>query len=164
MNRQIRVLVGVIAVVFLLSLSAVGFAQEGRGMGRLQGVVYDKDKNVVPDVTLTLEYLQFSNKKTSVTEKDGSFAFLGLGKGLVKITAEKEGFLKQTVGPIDVSGASTNPKCYITLVKTSEIDPMGENGDEIRDIFTKATALFKEGKYEASLAMFEDFRKQQPEL
>lgn len=159
-----KVIVGVIAVLFIFSFTSIGFAQEGRGTGRLNGMCYDKDKKAVGGVKLTLEYLQFTNKKDIVSEKDGKFAFLGLGKGMVKITAEKEGFIRQTIGPIDVSGARRNPKVFITLVRVTEVDPMGEKGNEARDIFSKANALFKEGQYKASLALFEDFRKEQPEM
>lgn len=165
MNRHMKVLIGVIILWFIFSFPANTFAQEGRGTGRLQGTVCDKEKKPVAGVKLTLEYLQFTNKVTSVSESDGSWAILGLGKGMVKITAEKEGFINQTVGPIDVSGASRNPKVNIILLKPTDSEVAEvDKGAQSRDMFTKGSALFKEGKYEAALALFEDFRKQQPDL
>ncbi len=150
----------VISIIFTLSW---GWAQEGRGGGRLVGVVKDSDGNPLEGVQINLEYLNFDHKLSTVSDKKGNWGFIGLGKGMIKLTAVKEGFL-ESVHSLDVSGVSQNPKQFITMKPISRIEASAQKGDESRDIFMKATALFKERNFEAALALFLDFREQQPTM
>ncbi|RPI70272.1 MAG: tetratricopeptide repeat protein, partial [Desulfobacteraceae bacterium] len=130
---------------------------------RLGGVVYDSEKNPLEGVTVLIEYLQFERKLTTTTNDKGQWAFIGLGKGLVKISIEKEGYVK-AANQLDISTVNPNPRHFITLQKISEINPEGEKGGESVDTFKKASALFSERNFEAALALFEDFRTQQPNM
>ncbi|MGD2087845.1 MAG: tetratricopeptide repeat protein [Candidatus Aminicenantes bacterium] len=141
-----------------------GWAQEGRGKGRLTGEVRDEDKNPIAGVNVTLDYLSYDYQLTDVTDKNGKWAFVGLGMGVVKITAEKDGFIPGGI-QVSVSSVNRNPRQLIILKHVEDIKPgTAEAGDMSRDTFVKATALYKESKYEAALALFQDFRQHQPQL
>jgi len=152
-----------IAILAVLAFSVPGWTQEGRGNGRLSGVVYDSQKEPLENVKVTLEYLQYNRKLTTTTNAKGQWAFIGLGSGVVKVTIEMDGYVSAT-NQINVSTVNQNPRHFITLRKVEEIDPEAEKGSESADLFKKATALFEERKFEAALALFQDFSQQQPEM
>ena len=157
--------VTVVTVVVLLVLvfAPLGRAQEGRGDGRLSGVVYDTDNHPVSGAAVTLEYFAYNRRLTTVTDKKGQWAFLTLGKGQVKVTIEKEGFIS-AFGQVPVSSLGQNPRQSIILRRLAERKP-AETGPaaETEDAFTKAFTLFKERKFETALALFLDFRQRYPD-
>ena len=163
MKKQIlRAAVSVLLIILVFTLA--GWAQEGRGRGRLSGEVQDEDKNPIAGAKLTLDYLSYDYQLTDVSDENGKWAFVGLGRGVVKVSAEKDGFLTEGI-QLSVSSVDRNPKQLIILKRVEDIKPgTGEGGEISRDTFVKATALYKESKYEAALALFQDFRKQQPHL
>lgn len=153
-----------VGLFIILAFNLLGLAQEGRGKGRLSGEVLDENKNPIDGVKLTLEYLGYDYQLTAVSDEKGKWAFIGLGMGMVKINAEKDGFVPSGI-QLNVSSVNRNPKQFITLKRVEDIKPGSTQGGEIsRDTFVKATALYKESKYEAALVLFQDFRQQQPQL
>lgn len=152
----------VLLIMFAFTLS--GWTQEGRGSGRLAGEVRDEDKNPIAGVNLTLDYQSYDYQLTDVSDKNGKWAFVGLGMGVVKITAKKDGFVPSAVR-LRVSSINRNPIQLIIMKRAADIKPVtAEGGDISKDTFVKATTLYKESKYEAALALFRDFRKQRPHL
>ncbi|UCH94240.1 MAG: tetratricopeptide repeat protein [Candidatus Aminicenantes bacterium] len=162
MKKQRKFAAAVVAILFMFAFSLVGWAQEGRGTGRLSGVVYDTDKNPLEGATVTLEYMRYDRKLTTTTNEKGQWAFMGLGKGIVKVSAEKDGYVS-AANQLDVSGVRSNPRQFIYLRSVEEID-VKEKVGEAADTFKKGTALLKERKFEAALALFLDFRQQQPDM
>lgn len=162
MKKQIFRAAAVLLII--LAFTPAGWAQEGRGRGRLGGEVQGEDKNPIAGVKLTLEYLSYDYQMTDISDENGKWAFVGLGMGVVKISAEKEGYLTEGI-QLTVSSVNRNPKQLIILKRIEDIKPESDEGGEVaRDTFVKATALYKESRYEAALALFQDFRKQQPHL
>jgi len=162
MKKQILRAAAVLLIILAFTLAV--WAQEGRGRGRLSGEVQDEDNNPITGVKVTLDYLSYDYQLTGVTDETGKWAFVGLGMGMVKITAEKDGFVTSGI-QLSVSSVNRNPKQLIILKRVKDIKPGTAEGGEIsRDTFLKATALYKESRYEAALALFQDFRKQQPHL
>lgn len=153
-----------VGLFIILAFTLMGLAQEGRGKGRLSGVVQDENQNPIAGVKLKLEYMGYDYQLTAVSDEKGKWAFIGLGMGMVKIDAEKDGFVPSGI-QLNVSSVNRNPKQFITLKRIEDIKPgAAEEGEVSRDTFIKATALYKESKYEAALALFRDFRQQQPNL
>jgi tetratricopeptide (TPR) repeat protein len=151
-------------LLIILVFTAAGWAQEGRGKGRLTGEVQDEDKNPLAGVKLTLQYLGYDYQLTGVSDEKGKWAFIGLGMGTVKVAAEKDGFVPGGI-QLNVSSINRNPRQLIVLKRVQDIQPGTAEGGEIsKDTFVKAAALYKESQYEAALALFQDFRNQQPQL
>lgn len=163
MKNQMLSIIAVLILVMVFS-SVPGWGQEGRGKGRLAGDVHDEDNKPIEGVNLNLQYMGYDYQLTAVSDEKGKWAFVGLGRGTVKITAEKDGFLPSSIKVV-VSSVNRNPKVDIPMKRVEDIKPgTGEGGTISKDTFEKATALYKESKYETALALFLDFRKQQPQL
>jgi tetratricopeptide (TPR) repeat protein len=168
-NRMKRPAVAIVTLMVLLVgvFAPGGRAQEGRGHGRLYGEIYDSDNHPVAGATVTLQYLDYNRRLTTVTNKKGQWAFINLGKGEVKVTIDKEGFIS-AMGQLNVSGLGHNPGQSIILRRLAENDPAGTEPEieakvEAVDSFTKGLILFEEHKYEAALALLLDFRQQYPD-
>ncbi|MCP5107447.1 MAG: tetratricopeptide repeat protein [bacterium] len=162
MRRQITIVLAfVIAAVFLAAPALHG--QEGSGTGRLIGNVIDKDKKPLEGVKVTIEYMKFNRKLEKITDDRGRFAFLGLGKGMVRMKAEKEGFVDEGL-QFNVSGVKRNPKKIIMMKRVEEIDPNAKSRDTSKNSFSEGLALFKARKFQEALTRFEKFREMQPKL
>ena len=75
------------AVICCLS-GAFGTAQSGPA-GKLAGLVVDASDNVMPGVSIGLRGLE---SRTTVTDKDGRFAFASLTAGDYELWARLEGY------------------------------------------------------------------------
>ena len=62
MKQPNRIFFVVAALVVMFAVGSTGWAQEGRGNGRLTGIVYDSDKNPIEGVKVTLEYRTYTNQ------------------------------------------------------------------------------------------------------
>ena len=150
-------------MMFLIIFTGNIIAQEGNGQGRLKGFVLDTDKKPVKGAKVTLEYLKYSKKIETITDKKGKFSFLGLGVGDIRISAEKEGFVvggNQT----RVSGAQRNPTQYIKLKKLSEVKAKDDPNAKIKDEFSQAINLFDDGKFDKALELFLSFQQKKPDM
>ena len=161
MKRQIVLSIIVLALSF--SVSYMLLSQEGRGLGRLKGFVYDIEKNPIEGVTLTLEYMGFDRKLTTTSNKKGNWKFGTLGKGVVRVTAEKEGFRNETI-QFDVSGVMKNPVQYITMRRLTEVDPNLKKNKLSKDKFSQAKVLFEERKFNEALVLFQKCFELQPKM
>ncbi|MCP5053407.1 MAG: tetratricopeptide repeat protein [bacterium] len=165
MRKQMIAAVAVAFIFIAGSFSTALFAQEGRGLGRLKGFVLDSNKNPLTGVKVTIEYKKFNHKLTTTSEEGGKFIFLGLGPGVVQIIAEKEGYVTGGIG-LKVSGINKNPIQHIILKKNSEMPKTQEQDqhDALRSQFQKADDLFKDRKFDAALAIYKDFQKNDPKF
>lgn len=168
MKKQIFTIkaIGLILSIFACAslLTSTLPAQEGRGSGRVRGVVYDTDKKPIEGVKLTLNYVTFSNSQVTTSDKKGKWIFYGLGYGEVKISAEKDGYIQNGIRFL-VSGVQKNPKQFITLKKVTEVEPTENDANSAaRSSFIKANTLFEERKFEEALALYRDFLQMQPKL
>lgn len=147
------------AIIFSFSLPG----QEGRGNGRLVGYIIDKEKNPIKGVKLTLEYLSFNYKLTTISDAKGKWTFARLGLGTVKIITEKEGFAKSGI-QLKVSGVKKNPIKHIIMKRLSEIQPKKDENTFMRNEFLKANSLFKERKFEEALTLYNDILEKKPQM
>ena len=79
---------GLSAVVICCLSGALGAAQS-RPAGRLSGLVVDSSDNVMPGVSIGL---RGPEGRSTVTDKDGRFAFTSLTAGDYELWARLEGF------------------------------------------------------------------------
>jgi tetratricopeptide (TPR) repeat protein len=159
-NRTLRVLgLAVIALAICGSMSA----QEGRGVGRIGGVVVDLEGNPIEGAKLVLSFAQNQNLKfESASNKKGEWSFLGLGTGNWKLAIAAKGYL-----PVDktlyVSQLSVNPKVTVKLQK----GVMGGGGfiadDTSFEFLEKGNQLLNEQKYDEALAAYQQFLEKNPQ-
>lgn len=152
----------VILISLLLIASSVS-AQAGRGKGRIQGIVVDKSGKGIPSVKISLEFLQNEKIKwETTTNKDGEWAFLGLGTGMWRVTASAEGYISSFT-EIYVRQLERNPKIIITLEKFEESLQVTHKKEESLSILEKAAKLFNEKKYDETISLLEEFLAKNPE-
>ena len=147
-----------------LVAAGLGFAQAGRGVGRLGGVVLDPDGNPMEGVKVKIVFSQ--NDKMileQATGKKGEWSFIGLGTGNWEFTAMAPGFMPQTK-TLYVSQLGVNPRLAITMQKI----PKGGGGAVANEatfaILEKGNQLFKEAKYDEAIVQFQDFLAKNPNL
>ena len=140
------------------------YSQEGRGAGRLTGTVVEEAGNPIDGAIITLQYAEFSNKLTAVSNNKGQWAFIGLGKGVVTVTAAKEGFTPAFI-QLEVSGAKKNPEKKIVLRKTAGNAPPAEGiSDSSKEFLLQGNALFEQKKFVEALALYQGFLDKYPML
>ncbi len=156
--------IALVALAFALS-SAVGgslLAQEGLGKGRINGTVTDESDNPLEGVKITVKEMQTGTVLEGVSDKKGHFAVAGMGTGLWKVTATKQGY-----GPSEVNypvrQLTRNPPITFKLKKLTGLAGLMADEDALK-MFDEGNALLKEGKPDEALTIFEDFRTKYPEV
>jgi len=153
----------VLTVLFLLlAIARPGLGlQEGRGTGRLLGIVVDEAGKPVEGAAITLEYLEFSRRLTTVTNAKGQWGFIGLGRGAVKVEAEKEEFAKSMIQML-VSGVNKNPDQRIVLKKGARGGVQADITDSLKAALTEADKAFEEKKYTEAMVIYQDLADKNP--
>lgn len=161
MKKQILFSAAVVLAVFICS--SILPAQEGRGMGRINGVVLDEDKDPIEGVEIHLQATNFNLSMTTKSNAKGEWGFLGFGRDVFMFTFKKEGYLT-TSAQLVLSGVDKNPAQQIILKKAPEI-PKGAIvvTEAVKADFKKADALFKEKKYAEALPYYEAIVRKNPE-
>ena len=164
MKKKKAVLFVVHTSLLILALSGPGiYSQEGRGSGRLTGTVVDEAGKPVEGALITLEYLQFTNKLTAVSNAKGQWGFIGLGKGVISITTAKEGFSPSTI-QLEVSGVKKNPEPKIILKRVTGNVAAEGLSDGSKELLLQGNTLFEQKKFAEALALYQQFIDKYPSL
>jgi Tfp pilus assembly protein PilF len=152
-------IIGLVALAAGLA-AGLGFAQAGRGVGRIGGVVLDAEGNPMEGIKVAIVFSQNDKMKfDQLTSKKGEWSFIGLGTGNWEFTAMATGCMPLTK-TLYVSQLGVNPKVTVTMQKI----PKGGSGvvaDEATFvILEKGNQLFKEAKYDE----YQDFLAKNPNL
>jgi len=146
--------------LFILALGTGPYSQEGRGQGRLIGSVVDEAGNPVEGAKITLRYERFTNTLTTTSNANGQWGFIGLGRGDITLTVEKEGFAESVI-PLQVSGIKQNPQPKVILKKKTDNAASGLS-ERSREMLLQGSALFEEKKYAAAAALYQEFLDENP--
>jgi tetratricopeptide (TPR) repeat protein len=155
--------IGLLVLAGLVA-AGLGFAQAGRGVGRLGGTVIDTDGKPMENVKVTLVFSQNDKMRfEQVTGKKGDWSFLGLGTGNWDLTAIAPGFMPQTKA-LYVSQLGVNPKVTVTLQKIPKAGS-GLVADEATfALLEKGNQLYKDAKFAEALVQFQQFLEKNPNL
>jgi hypothetical protein len=156
-------IIGLVALAAGLA-AGLGFAQAGRGVGRIGGVVLDAEGNPMEGIKVAIVFSQNDKMKfDQLTSKKGEWSFIGLGTGNWEFTAMATGCMPLTK-TLYVSQLGVNPKVTVTMQKI----PKGGSGvvaDEATFvILEKGNQLFKEAKYDEAIVQYQDFLAKNPNL
>jgi tetratricopeptide (TPR) repeat protein len=160
--KRIDTLLGVGLLVLFFSGSGLCL-QEGRGTGRLLGIVTDEAGNPVEGAAITLEYQEFTRRLTTATNGKGQWGFIGLGRGGVSVTSEKEGFAKSAI-QLFVSGVNKNPDQKIVMKKISGSEAAPGIGDSAKEALAEGNKYFEEKRFTEALVLYQDFVEKNPAL
>ena len=147
-------------MIFVVLFSVAGaLAQAGRGIARLGGVGVDPNGKPIPSAKVVLTFAKDENvKKETTSDKNGECGFIGTGDWTVSASAP--GFVpaSQTVY---VSQLQTVPKVTIKL-KIGEKAPGVVQDEASFTVLEQANQSYKDGKYDAALALFQQFLDKPP--
>ncbi len=151
-----------IACVALLALlAAPGFAQAGRGQGRLSGKVFDKDGNPLAGAAVQMVYESGAGAIfDAVTDSKGVWGIIGLGTGTWTITVKATGYLPVSQS-VYIRQLQRNPSVDIRLEKEAIGSGVVQDEDSFADL-EQGNKLFEEGRYDSALVMYEEFLKKNP--
>ncbi len=159
---RINVLSKTALMIFIVLFSAAGAqAQAGRGVARLGGVVVDPNGKPIPSAKVVLTFAKDENvKKETTSNKNGEWGFIGIGTGDWTVTASAPGFVpaSQTVY---ISQLQIVPKVTIKL-KKGEKAPGVVQDEASFTLLEQANQFYKDGKYDAALALFQQFLDKNP--
>jgi tetratricopeptide (TPR) repeat protein len=149
-----------VLVAAALALAAPAFAQDWKGMGRLEGRVLDPDGKPLPDVTVKMNLPARGGGTTIKTDKKGHWAIGGIAAGAWEIDLEAPGY---AVKRITLNLPSENARLAPVDVKLEKAAPTGPP-PEVREALEKGDAAFKEGRFPDARAQYEKLLGLRPEL
>lgn len=145
----------------ILGLTLALPAQDDLGRGRISGDVIDESGVKVPEALVIVESPRSSTRFEAKTDKKGHFAVAGLGTGIWRVTAAKEGYLNAAT-ETQVSQLTANPPVLLTLKRTSAGGAAPST--EAAGLLDSGNALLKAGRYDEALAAFEEFAAKFPDV
>jgi tetratricopeptide (TPR) repeat protein len=149
-----------VLVAAALALAVPAFAQDWRGMGRLEGRVLDPDGKPLPDVTVKMKLPSRGGGTTIKTDKKGHWAIGGIASGAWEIDLEAPGY---AVKRITLNLPSESARLAPIDVKLEKAAPTGPP-PEVREALEKGDAAFKEGRFADARAQYEKLLALRPEL
>ena len=160
MNRNFKKTLSTLAC--FLFVSAMVFAQAGRGKGRLTGFVVDEKGEPVVNVTVKLEFEKGGLKSETLTGSKGEWSFISLGTGNVMLTASAEGFL-DTMAQAFVQQLEKNPPVKMVLREDKEKKVRIKDQASIQEL-EQGNILYNERKFDEALEIFLKFAELNPNV
>lgn len=141
-------------------------AQQGRGRGRIHGKVQDTKGNPVEGAKITAVHARFKITFEGKSDKNGSWAIAGLGTGLFRLTATKEGYEPVNYDMKVSQFSRNNPPVTLTLEKKGvpEASIPGLKNKESLALFEEGNTLFQAKKYEQAAAKYKEFLSLNPAI
>ena len=145
---------------FLLAGSV--WAQVGIGRGRLSGFVVDESQNRIPKAKIVCEFIEkIEIKKEDISNDKGEWAILGLGTGMWRVTASKEGYIPAFT-EVYVRQLERNPQVTLSLKKIEGIDTLPSEQESL-NMLEQANLLFQDQKYDEAISLMQQFLEQNPD-
>ncbi len=153
-----------VAALALMTIAIPAFlaAQEGLGRGRISGDVRDESGAGIPGVQIVAQIQGGDVQFESKTDKKGHFAVAGLGTGVWKFTASKEGFVT-AVKSHEVHQLRTNEPVAIVMKKATSVEALQSDRPGLEAI-DKGNTLVAEGRFDEGIAAFDQFLAKYPDV
>ncbi len=165
-NVRIRNVTKIVLAGFVLTALGgslwISAAQANLGRGRINGDVVDENGAPVVGAKIVAAFVKGTTTRDGVSDKKGRFAIAGLGTGIWRITASKEGFVESFV-EMDVSQIKANPPITLTMKKLADLQGSQSDKSGI-ELIDRGNALLREEKYDEAIAVFGEFQAQHPDV
>jgi tetratricopeptide (TPR) repeat protein len=161
--RKKRLLTFVAVVFSLLLFFHEGDAQAGRGKARLGGIVIDEARNPIASAKVILQFMkeEESVQRETTTDKNGEWAFLGLGSGNWRIMVTAQGY-QPLSRDVVVSQIEINPKVVLVMKKLESLEASSIKDADSLVFIDRATQLFNEKNYDEALTLLQQFLEKNP--
>ncbi|MHB8054277.1 MAG: tetratricopeptide repeat protein [Candidatus Aminicenantales bacterium] len=153
------VIAGILAGILFLGLSVAVSAQENLGRGRIGGLVTDESEVPIAGAKITAISTKSEARLEGVSDKKGRFSIIGLGTGLWRFVAQKEGYADASLD-VEVFQLKQNPPLAIVL-KKAEVAVEAETGVPLID---QGNAALEQEKYDEAIALYRQFQAQSPDV
>ncbi len=151
-----------IAILISLFLTDSIQAQEGRGMGRINGIVQDEAGAPIANAKIKVTSLAEIKVEFDTTSNEtGKWAILGLGTGMWRVTASAEGYYPAYTD-IDVKQLKRNPEVILTLKKIAQSEMPAIQDEASFALFEQGNQFFVEKKYDEAISAYEQFLQTNP--
>ncbi|MGB9894047.1 MAG: tetratricopeptide repeat protein, partial [Candidatus Saccharicenans sp.] len=165
-SNPLRTAFGLILFSLILiafwSASPLLLGQENLGRGRITGTVSDEADNPIEGAKITVQSLATKTVLEGVSDKKGHFAVAGLGTGIWRVKASKEGYLPSQID-YDVKQLTRNPPIIFKLKKASGVTALAADEGMLK-LFEQGNNLLNEGQVDEALKIFEDFITKYPDI
>ena len=149
-----RVLAAVVA------LAGPAFAQDWKGMGRLEGKVVDAQGAPVVGASVKLARASDGGGTTIKTDKKGRWAIAGIAAGTWNIDVDAPGY---TTARVSISLPSESARVAPSELKLEKAAPAGP-APEVVQALEKGEAAYKAGNFPVARAEFEKLLALRPDL
>ena len=156
-NKKI---LSILACIFVIS--SLGFAQAGRGKGRLAGKVVDEKGEPVLIAEVKIEFEKGGLVDKTTVDQNGEWSFMSLGTGQANVTASAEGFLDSSLG-VYVRQLERNAPITLILKEDKEKKLRLKDAAALEEL-EKGNQLFSERKFDEALLIFQDFAAKNPNV
>jgi tetratricopeptide (TPR) repeat protein len=161
-TRLVSRILTLCALVVGLAMVTPAFAQTGQ----VKGKVVDAENKPVDGAKVTVQQLDTNSKFDLKTNKKGEYMQIGIPPGNYKITVEKDGLTSSKNQRIGLDMAEVN----FTLKKGADTAEMSKEDrakadakiSGIKAAYAEAAALANAGKYDESIAKFNEVIAQVP--
>ena len=160
MNRTNKKIWSVLACVFVLS--ALAYAQAGRGHGRQTGYVVNEKGDPIANATVKLEFEKGGLKDQTVTNAKGEWGFISLGTGNIVLTASADGYLDGNA-QARVQQLEQNPPVKIILHEDKEKKARVKDEASMLEL-EQGNQLYNERKFDEALVIFQKFAEINPNV
>lgn len=160
MNRTNKKIWSVLACVFVLS--ALVYAQAGRGHGRQTGYVVNEKGDPIANATVKLEFEKGGLKDQTVTNAKGEWGFISLGTGNIVLTASADGYLDGNA-QARVQQLEQNPPVKIILHEDKEKKARVKDEASMLEL-EHGNQLYNERKFDEALVIFQKFAELNPNV
>jgi tetratricopeptide (TPR) repeat protein len=150
-------------IFIVLFSAALALAQAGRGIARLGGVVVDIKGKPIPSAKVVLVFAQDENVKQETTSNTkGEWAFMGIGTGNWVVTASAPGYVPASETRYVSQLAQKNPRVTLKLQKAEKGTAPAVQDETSFALLDEANQYYKDGKYDAAMALFQQFLDNNP--
>lgn len=148
--------------LMMIAFPAILAAQEGLGRGRVSGYVKDESGAAIEGAVIVIEIQGGDVRFDAKSDKKGHFAVAGLGTGIWKFTASKEGFVS-AVKTAEVRQLRANDPVELVLKAATQVEALQSDTAGLEAI-DRGNALAAEGKFDEALAIYDEFLVKYPDL
>jgi tetratricopeptide (TPR) repeat protein len=160
MNKVNKKIWCVLTCVFVIS--ALAYAQAGRGKGRLFGNVVNEKGEPVPQVQVKIEFEKGGLKDETTVNAKGEWGFIGLGTGSCIVIASAEGYL-DTSEVVHVQQLDKNKFVTLVLKEDKEKKIRLHDAGALLEL-ESGNQLFAERKFDEALQIFQTFATTNPNV
>ena len=151
-----------LSVFIIICVMQSMMAQEGKGQGRLVGIVMDESGSPIANAEILVESIRFKELTfKDTTDNEGRWAILGLGTGMHRVNVSYQGYYP-AYQDIDVKQLERNPEVIFTLKKIEQSEMSIISDDASMEIFEQGNQFFAENKFNEAILAFTQFLEKNP--